>query len=148
MSPVTGRPPDARCDRRQRSGRLLGGESGFTLVEIIIVLIIAAVAGTMLFTIMGNNVVRSHLPVTWTREEFTAYETMEQITADYRAALKNPPFSLAEFKAHVESDYGASGAFTDFQCSGGNCLETGIDGNILKVTVQHENQKATSLFTQ
>ncbi len=61
---------------RQRSG-------GFTLLEIIITLVIAAILGTFLVTFMGTAVTKSGEPIIRTKQLYELQQVMENIKATY-----------------------------------------------------------------
>ena len=57
--------------------------SGFTLIEIIITLVIAAVVGTGLAQYLGTAVTTSAIPIQHLRQAFELQQVMENITEDY-----------------------------------------------------------------
>ncbi len=133
------------------------GEDGFSLVELIVTLVIAAILGTLLVVYMGTGITKSGIPVIWVKQEFTVFKVMERVTADYQAALKTTPFNLATFASQIDtaakvntrygSDIDSSTVVnTAFPADGGT--ETGTDPNIIKVTLRKGDQSVTALFTQ
>lgn len=65
-------------------------EKGFTLVEVIITIIVAAILGSFLITFMGTAVTRSADPIIRAQNLAAAGATMERITADYVSYLSTP----------------------------------------------------------
>ncbi|HOI74723.1 MAG TPA: type II secretion system protein [Syntrophales bacterium] len=137
--------------------RRFHGEDGFSLVELIVTLVIAAILGTLLVVYMGTGITKSGIPVIWVKQEFTVFKVMERVTADYQAALKTTPFNLATFASQIDtatkvnarygSDIDSSTVVsTAFPADGGT--ETGTDPNIIKVTLRKGDQSVTALFTQ
>ncbi len=61
--------------------------NGFTLIELILVIMLTAIVGSFLIAYMGTAVTRSADPVNQTRNLAIAEETMEKITAAYAAHL-------------------------------------------------------------
>ncbi len=133
------------------------GEDGFSLVELIVTLVVAAILGTLLVVYMGTGITKSGIPILWVKQEFTVFQVMERITADYQAALKTTPFNLTTFAAQIDSAtkvntrYGSdidssTVVNTAFPAAGGT--ETGTDPNIIKVTLRKGDQSVTALFTQ
>ncbi len=132
-------------------------DGGFSLVELIVTLVVAAILGTLLVVYMGTGITKSGIPIIWVKQEFTVFKVMERITADYQTALKTTPFNLATFAAQIDtaakvnatygSDIDSSTVVnTAFPAAGGT--ETGTDPNIIKVTLRKGDQSVTSLFTQ
>ncbi len=62
-------------------------EKGFTLLEVIITIVIAAILASFLITFMGS-VPRSTNPVIQTENLAAAQTVMEKITADYESYLR------------------------------------------------------------
>jgi prepilin-type N-terminal cleavage/methylation domain-containing protein len=131
-----------KCDRRCK---------GFTLIEVIITLLVAAVLALILVTFMGTGVTRSTMPVIWTQNQYELSEVMDKITADYRSAVSNTGFDLSDFKTQIDSTYSsyiADTGYTEFIWNGSFYEESGSDTNILKVTIGKNDQALTVLFTQ
>jgi prepilin-type N-terminal cleavage/methylation domain-containing protein len=132
---------------------------GFTLIEVIVTLVVAAILGTILVVYMGTGITKSGIPIIWVQQEFGVYRAMERITAVYQNDLKTTPFSLDTFKAKI----GTAGEINTI-CGSNTCIdsvtvvntafpsaggtETGTDTNIIKVTLRKGDQSLTSLFTQ
>ena len=63
---------------------LIGGRAkGFTLLEVIVTLVVAAILGTILVAFMNSNLVRSADPVVNVGRAYNLEKVMENITADY-----------------------------------------------------------------
>ena len=122
---------------------------GFTFIEIIVTLLVAAILALILFTFMGTGVTRSSTPVIWTKNQYELSEVMDKITADYRNAVGSTAFNLSSFKTQIEGTYSSyiTTAYTDFTWNGSDYEESGSDTNILKVTVGKGNQAIMALFT-
>jgi prepilin-type N-terminal cleavage/methylation domain-containing protein len=141
----------------KRFRRFPNPDRGFSLIELIVTLIVAAILGTILVVYMGTGVTKSGIPVIWVKQEFTVYEVMEKITAEYQNELKTSPFVLADFKDRIDTAGKVNALFgssidsvtavnTNFPAGGGT--ESGTSQNILKVTLQKGDQTVTALFTQ
>ena len=121
-------------------------ERGFTFIEIIVTLIIAAILGVMLIQFMGSSVSGSAENVERIKKGFELNQKMEEITRDYRDWLKTDPDDLiAVFETAVKNDY------ADFIVSD----ETKIidpwndeDVEILQVTITDGTQTLMALFTK
>jgi prepilin-type N-terminal cleavage/methylation domain-containing protein len=137
--------PESFSDRDHR---------GFTLLEVIVTLVIAAILGSMLIQFTGTSMSRSAETVERVRNASLLVRTVEEITRDYRNWLRNSPDdSFANFKNAVDSSYGDANlsvqtVFAD--------LDAGMDADveILWVTVSEldENAKVrqsmVTLFTK
>jgi len=77
--------------------------SGFTLLEIIITMSIAAFLSTILFHYMGTSLTRSSEPVIEVQKNFIITQIIEKITADYRILVIDGNTSLNHFKTIVEN---------------------------------------------
>lgn len=114
-------------------------EKGFTLIEIIVTITIAAILGSILISFMGNSIINSAAPVTETRNLGNSIGEMERYTAAYRDYLSGGR-TWDVFKA-------------DVGCSGSSCLVTNGDLHsanfqTLKTTVTSNNQKLIVYFTE
>jgi prepilin-type N-terminal cleavage/methylation domain-containing protein len=132
---------------------------GFTLIEVIVTLVVAAILGTILVVYMSGGITKSGIPIIWVQQEFGVYRAMERITAVYQNDLKTTPFSLATFSAKIDTPGevnticgsntcidNVSVVNTAFPAAGGT--ENGTDTNIVKVTLRKGDQSLTALFTQ
>ncbi|MFH1734108.1 MAG: type II secretion system protein [bacterium] len=72
---------------------------GFTLLELILVIVVIAILGSFLIAYMGSAVTRSADPVNQTRNLATAEATMEKISADYTAYMSTGTPAWAYFVA-------------------------------------------------
>ena len=123
-------------------------ENGFTFIEIIVTLIIAAILGVMLIQFMGSSVSGSAENVDNIKKGFELNQKMEEITRDYRDWLiTGPDDSITVFETAVNTNY------ADIIVSG----ETGIievdpgndgDVEIFQVTITDGTQTLMALFTK
>ncbi|MFH2066198.1 MAG: type II secretion system protein [Pseudomonadota bacterium] len=127
---------------------------GFTLLEVIITLVIAAILGSMLVQFTGTSMSRSTETVERVRNASLLVRTVERITKDYRNWLRdNPDDSFANLKNTIDSSYGSGNitvqtVFAD--------VDAGMDADveILWVTVSELDENATvrqsmvTLFTK
>ena len=121
-------------------------ERGFTFIEIIVTLIIAAILGVMLIQFMGSSVSGSAENVQRIKDGFVLNQKMEEITRDYRDWLKtSPDDSITVFKAAVENDYS-----TFIVSSETKIIDPWNDGDveILQVTITDGTQTLMALFTK
>lgn len=58
-------------------------QAGFTLIEFIVTLVIAAIAATMVYTFMGSMLTKSSEPIFRLQKASNLHQVMENIVADY-----------------------------------------------------------------
>ena len=121
-------------------------EKGFSLLEVIITIVIAAVVGAMMFQFMGTALIRSGEPVNIVRDEANTEKLMEKVISDYvRAINTNPVTALTTVSG---TDYGTEVIMSYIQFDGsGNEQSTG-SGNSLKVSIQGTGHKLTTILTK
>jgi len=124
------------------------GQGGFTLTEVIITLVVAAVLGTLLFQFMGSNLTGSAKLLIGVQDGFQLNEVMESITRDYRNWLIDYPADpITDFESDVNTNYGSwivSGETGTIE------VDTGNDGDvdILQVAISDGARSLTALFTK
>lgn len=132
----------------------VSNHKGFTLLEVIITLMMAAIFGSMLIQFTGTSISRSSEAVERVRNGSSVVQTMEQITRDYRTWLKeNPDDAFVNFKTMVDSTYGGGNISVQTNFSE---VDAGMDTDveILWVTVSELDpdanirQSMVSLFTK
>lgn len=123
--------------------RLSGCRQGFTLLEIIITLVVAALVGLMTFTFVSHTVVRSGEPVHSAQEQALLKKPMEKLVAAYGDYL-HTTITWAAFKDKVDqlvADF--NGEINDIT----NDFDGGIE--VLQVSFSGaQGQQLTSLFSQ
>ena len=134
------------------------GQKGFTLIEIILTLVVAAILGTILVQFMGTSLTRSAEPVIMVQEGFSLSEVMEKMTAHYKYLLATDNNPLTTFKNNIENgnveentpyfgQYSIQTAYITF--SGGNeAPDTEASNKILKVIINKGDQSLAALFTK
>lgn len=131
-------------------------QSGFTLLEVIITLIVASILGAILYQFMGTSLTQSSVSVVRVQDEFELNAVMEKMTAHYRDFVKTGTITLADFKTDIETDDpypgGSYGVYT-VEFSG--YIKFNTDGDeinggtsILKATIKKGEQTLTTLFTK
>ncbi|MCX6224405.1 MAG: prepilin-type N-terminal cleavage/methylation domain-containing protein [Bacteroidia bacterium] len=63
--------------------KIKNNQTGFTLIEFIVTLVIAAITAAMVYTFMGSMVTKSSEPITRLKNASTLHLVMENIIADY-----------------------------------------------------------------
>ena len=144
-----------------RPDNILKTSDGFTLIEIILLIILSALFGTLLFQFTGTSVTRSGEEVVLVQEGYELTGIMEQMIADYDELIKTDPdlFSLDDFRTtNIEAgntegndpyygDYTVNTNYIIFT-NGNEAVDTLGDNNLLKVTITKGSQSLTALFSK
>ncbi|HJX34493.1 MAG TPA: type II secretion system protein [Desulfatiglandales bacterium] len=136
-----------------------GGESGFTLIEIIAVILITAVLGALLFQYFGQSFIKSSAPIERLQKALQLQQVVENITEDYERSAKTSAFLEGTLKNSVgmegtdqDNAYGqyhvAQNRFIKFT-AGSEVAAAGADTkDTLKVRLSNElDETITVLFT-
>jgi prepilin-type N-terminal cleavage/methylation domain-containing protein len=136
-----------------------GGESGFTLIEIIAVIIITAVLGALLFQYFGQSFIKSSAPIERLQKALQLQQVVENITEDYERSAKTSAFLDGTLKNSIGTEgtdqdnaYGkyhvVHNRFIKFT-AGSEVAATGADPkDVLKVRLRNElDETITTLFT-
>ena len=138
-------------------------QSGFTLIEIILTLVIAAVVGAGLVQYLGSSLTKSSVPIQRLRQAYDLQQVMENITADYRENVRDK-FDLATLKGDIgdktpptnpkNNDYGkyivVENKFVKFTPQIGDVPDTDPDKKkkLLMVTIKKgSGEILTTLFS-
>jgi len=65
-------------------------QKGFTLIEVIVTIIIAALVGTVIFVYLGNTLAHSHKSLIQVKDLADSVELMEEIAMRYNKYLSDP----------------------------------------------------------
>ena len=110
-------------------------EGGFTLVEVIATIVVAAILGVIFINFMGTAMSKSTRAVSNVEAEANAQALMEQIVSDYVVKINEtvPPDALDFI---FKKDYGTSVTkkYITFSPSGDQ-VESGTATDTLKITV-------------
>lgn len=124
---------------------------GFTLLEVIVTIVVAAIMGALLVQFMGTSMIQSARPVTQVQQVCSLNAVMEQIAADHKKLLAEDSAPLEALKANIENNnYGGYSCQTGYiRFAGGDEVAdlTGSD-RVLKVRITSGDQVLTSLFTK
>ena len=149
-----------------KSIRLIKNKKGFTLLEVIVTMIVAAILGTMLVTLMGNGVTDSVTPLLRVQNANTLGQVVENITADYAKlnsddvgnsttiALSTLHTNITNGNVSTSTPY--YGPYTivylsyiSFDGSGNQVLNGAPNSyRVLKVSLRQGEQTITTLFTK
>ena len=136
----------------------LCGQKGFTLLEVVITLVVAAILATIITQFMGTSLTRSSEPLVKLQEGLSLGEVMERMTADYKRLLATDDDPLGTFKANVENGnivgntpyYGEYSRTTEYIgfTGGAEVPDSSGDNRVLKVVISSGDQSLVSLFTK
>ena len=140
-------------------------EKGFTLIEVIVTLVVAAILGAFLVSFMGTALTKSTEPVTRSKQMYALQQVMENVKATY-LSMADATDALTRLNAFItsspaSSDYtivtksisftkDGSGNFTE---SSAVCPNLGSSGSdcALKLTITSNitpGLSVTEVFTQ
>lgn len=131
-------------------------DKGFTLIESIIVIVVAALLGTMIVIYSGTSLTYSAQPLNQSKKAMALQKVMESIFADY---MKNYTKDLATLKAKIENPasqqlppdgYGPyTLVYSDYRKFVGNIetpIVTGDPQDILRVTIKNDLGEILSIL--
>jgi prepilin-type N-terminal cleavage/methylation domain-containing protein len=134
------------------------GQKGFTLFEIVITLVVAAILATLFMQFMGTSLSRSTEPLVKVQEGLSLGEVMEKMSVDYKSLLATDSNPLDTFKSHVENGnivgntpyFGSYSIETKYiSFTGGTEVEdTSGENRVLKVIIGAGDQTLVALFTK
>jgi len=135
-------------------------ENGFTLMEIIITLIVAAILGAVLVQLMGTNMLRSGTAVIRAQNHYNLTEVMDKITIDYKRLMAADSTSALEtLKGYIENgnisdndpyygEYTWETKYIAFDPGTNREKSEGEGDTILKITITKDEQTIVALFTK
>jgi len=150
---------DNGCRWRQehvKVSMVIACKAGFTLIEVIVMFVLLAVAGTMLVNSLGFNLSQSAITVPMVSQQYQLIRNMERLTGYYRNEIQNESFTIDGFydtyvnTATCTSCVGnvdtANTGFINLTSTGGSPFST--TARILQVTLRDGDQTVQSLFTE
>ena len=125
-------------------------DSGFTLIEIIVTILLASVLAALMFQFMGSALTGSSGPVDIVRDGADVEALMEEVISDYVERI-NTDQSTALGLMKTDADASAYGSEVSMDYitfdSSGNETPSGTATNILKVSVQAAGHSQITLLT-
>ncbi len=136
--------------------RLAASRAGFTLIEVIVTIVAAAIVGVIFIQFMGTAMSRSVRPLEIVRGEAEAERLLERITADYVFEVnRDPAGALLTLKGQIDPPtrkYGetVSADYIQFNAGGNEVPFAGpaAEARTLKVTVNAAGNDLVALFTR
>jgi len=143
------------------------GQGGFTLLEVIVTIVVAAIMGVFFAQFVGTSVIHSADPVYRLQNLSGATHIMEYMTADYKRLAVTQSNFLAIFKDYVAYGnlatkptgyegnpyYGSytivSNKYVRFTATRTEEDDPDqVSGKMLKVSIRRGDQTVTALFTR
>ena len=135
--------------------------SGFTLLEVIITMIVAAILGAILVQFMGTSMHQSFQPVQMVQDGYGLGEIMEKVNAEYKRLLLTSNDPLTDLLNAINTGntpptprfglYTYNSWWIDFDINGVEFTipaPTPDEKKILKVEFTHGGQRITAMFTR
>jgi len=134
-------------------------EQGFTLIEIIVTIVVAAILSSMFLQFMGTTLTGSVEPFIRVGDTLKLNGTMEGIKAHYHEIIADAPSSLDDFKSAIQDGNDVENdpyfgdylvAYSDYITFDSGGIEITGGNRILKVTISDTRgeQKVTALFAR
>jgi prepilin-type N-terminal cleavage/methylation domain-containing protein len=134
------------------SSQLIANPDGFSLIEVIVTIVIGAIASVLLIQFMGGNMERSVAPLVRVDQSYRLTTVMENITAHYKNLLLMDASPLATLEADINSNTPNFGVYTAtlsyIEFNAGNESPCSTDCRVLRVDLQNGEHRLTSLFTR
>ncbi len=137
--------------RTQKSNRGTQADSnGFTLLEVIVSIVIAAILGTIVIQYMGSGLSSSSISLNNIKDDYKLEQVIEEFTREYRYWLESAPDqTINNFKAtYIDGEPSVLtgvGKTEIFQLTGGDDA-AGVQ--VLRVAVSDGKQTIYTLFTK
>jgi prepilin-type N-terminal cleavage/methylation domain-containing protein len=135
---------------------LRANPNGFTLIEVIVTIVLAAIASVLLIQFMGGNMERSLGPLVRIDQSYRLTTVMENITAHYKNLLLTDPDPLGTLVSDVQNGnvntntpyFGAYNATLRYvELGSGNEASCNVNCRVLRVDLQRGEHVFTALFT-
>jgi prepilin-type N-terminal cleavage/methylation domain-containing protein len=133
-------------------------QTGFTLIEVIVAIVLASIVGVIFLTYMGTQLTRSGDPIIVARDEGVAEMWMERILSDYVQETNASTYTTAlatifsrNYTAgpyNMPANVTLTRTFVTYDAGGNEVAVTGGGtSNNLKVTVRAAGYGLTSILT-
>ncbi|MDJ0782711.1 MAG: prepilin-type N-terminal cleavage/methylation domain-containing protein [Desulfosarcinaceae bacterium] len=131
--------------------------SGFSLVEVIVAIVIGAIASVLLFQFMGGNMARVLTPLARIDQSYRLTAVMENISAHYKNLLLTDATPLATLDTDIQNGNVSTntpyfGEYTPtatqyIEFAGGVESSCSVNCRILRVDLERGEHRITALFT-
>ena len=126
-------------------------ENGFTLIEIILVLVAAAVLGALLVRVLGVSLTGSPTPVIQVGDQYQVIQAMERITGEYRRQVNANTYNISTFNTAINGFAPGGGNVSATRANLSYVNSTGnhnITANVISVTVRRGDQSVQTFFSE
>lgn len=127
------------CSKNTGRSARLARERGFTLIEVIVIVVVAGFLGVVLVSLMGTQLTRSGTPLLTTQSAASAESTLETITAYYAQCVNNSTSGALDA---VAARYPSNATLSVTRNANFNSVDA------LIVTVSEGGVTLTTVFTQ
>lgn len=127
------------CNNTAAPGPRSANGRGFTLVEVIVIVVLAGFLGVVLVSLMGTQLTRSGTPLLTTQSAASAESTLETITAYYAQCVNNSTSGALDA---VAARYPGNATLSVTRNANFNSVDA------LIVTVSEGGVTLTTVFTQ
>ncbi len=129
--------------------QISGSDSGFTLLEIIVTILLGSILAALMMQFMGTALISSSRPVDIVRDNSVMEALMEKIISEYVEKINNNSATpLQNIKSGYAGDSNVTMDFIEFQSDGTENNLGATPTNSLKVTVQAAGHRLTTLLTK
>ncbi len=131
-----------------KKNRLICKKEGFTLIEIIVTIVVAAILAALMVQFASTAMTRSGDPAAAVRTSADTATVLEGIVSDYVKNINtNPNSALASIKTSYSSNANVTMTYIDFDATGQEEDKGNTPTDTLKVTVQGAGYAVTTLLT-
>ena len=136
--------------------RRIADTQGFTLIEVIVTIVLGAIASVLLIQFMGGNLERSLAPLARVDQSYRLTTVMENITAHYKNLLLTDASPLATLETDIQNGnvststpfFGAYAATLSYiALNTNNEVVCNSNCHVLRVDLQQGEHRLTALFT-
>lgn len=145
--------------------QIINGRGGFTLLEVIVTMTVAAILGTILVSFMGSSLTGSVTPLLRVQNAGTLSQVFENITADYNKLNaddvgNNTSVALSTLNTNIDTGNNIASSpyygpytivyknYISFDGGGNQVVDSSGNNKVLKVTLRQGDQTITTLFTK
>jgi prepilin-type N-terminal cleavage/methylation domain-containing protein len=134
-------------------------KEGFTLIEVIVTLVVAAILAALFVQFMGHNLTGSPVPAVRAQNQYALIGVVEEMIIDYNKLMNAGDLNvLVTLRSHIQAGnvggnvpyFGQYSPVTNFITFNATNTEqpSATPTNTLKVTISRADQTITTLFTK
>lgn len=129
--------------------------SGFTLIELIITIVVAGILGTVVYTLIFAHSKSSVQPLLMLKQNGIIIDAMERVNAHYRSLIEQSNLNLDDFKndiadvVHsVDPSISVDTKYIVFDATNKETADSSGEHKFLKVVLKKDNITLVNLYTQ